>query len=340
MPILHILPALLRMPVPGERPDYCVKCYGAGKNLHRFLLEESNMNEKRALTADEHSALSAVLTQLGTPAASVERFIDTHFEKTYDVYLLDGKTVLKKCDAECRDQVQYDRYFAGHDFAVPKILDHVTVGAESYILMEYIQGSDARACSAQDAGRVGTELARIQSYYLMPGGHTKAADHYFTKYVSVFCGKLMNDFADLAPAVPIVEQRFFEAPHSLVHDDLLPINVILGEQKPWIIDWATAGMFPYFLDLARFAFVESNKCGFLISEISARTFLEAYYEEMRKNADFKIGKQQFYMDVAISAFCQYAMFVYYEEDTEHIQSTKDYQYLKKIVEHLIGTQAE
>lgn len=220
------------------------------------------MNETRKLTADEYSALSAVIERLEIQNISIERFIDSRFDKVYDVYLLGGKTVLKKCDAKCRDKNKYDRYFAGHNFAVPKILDYVTVGEETYIRMEYAEGSDARDCSAEDARRIGKELARIQSHYLITGGHTDAADFYFTKYVSDYCSKVKNYFNDFDSVFRIVEKRFFEAPHSLIHDDLLPINVILGEQKPWIIDWATAGRFPYFLDLARFAFVDSGNAAF------------------------------------------------------------------------------
>ncbi len=293
------------------------------------------MSETRVLTADEQSALSAVMERLGIPCDSIRRFVDPLLEKVYDVYLLDGKTVLKKCDAKCRDKNRYDRYFAGHNFAVPKILDCVTVGEETYILMEYAAGGDARDCSTADAGRIGAELARIQSHYLMPGGHTDAADFYFSEYVADCCNKVKHDFDDFDAAFQVVKKRFFEAPHSLIHDDLLPINVILGEQRPWIIDWATAGIFPYFLDLARFAFVDGGTCGFYIPHASAMAFLDAYYEEMRKNADFKIDKKQFYVDVAISAFCQYSMFLYYEDDVEHIELAKEYRYLKEIVGYLI-----
>lgn len=292
------------------------------------------MNETRALTADEYSALSAVIERLGIQNDSIERFIDSRFDKVYDVYLLGGKSVLKKCDPKCRDKNKYDRYFADHNFAVPKIFDSVTVGEETYILMEYAEGSDARDCTTEDARLIGEELARIQSHYLIPGGHTDAANFYFSEYVSDYCSKVKNYFDDFDSVFQIVEKRFFEVPHSLIHDDLLPLNVILGEQKPWIIDWATAGMFPYFLDLARFAFVDSGECGFFISYESGIAFLNAYYEEMQKNSNFTIDKKQFYIDVAISAFCQYSMFLYYEDDVEHIESTKDYKYLKEIVEHL------
>lgn len=301
------------------------------------------MNEYRALTAEEFSALSAVAEHLGiTNPGDIVRFIDSRLNKVYDVYLInrqDERFVLKKCDKNCRDKKKYDMYFHGFDFAVPKILDSMTIGEETYILMAYAEGGDARDCSPQEAGRVGKELARIQNHYLTSGGHTEASDYYFTKYVADYCSKVKDYFADFDAVFRIVEKRFFEVPHSLIHDDLLPINVILGEQNQWIIDWATAGIFPYFLDLARFAFVDSGKGGFFISHESGMAFLDAYYDEMQKNRKFAMDKTQFYQDAAISAFCQYAMFLYYEEDIEHIQSTTDYKYLHEIIAYLKKAEA-
>lgn len=295
------------------------------------------MSETRALTAEEYSSISAVIERFGFQNESVERFIDSHLHKVYDVYLLGRKAVLKKCDSKCRDKSNYDLYFAGHNFAVPKILDSVTVEQETYILMEYVKGSDARNCSTEDAARIGEELARIQSHYLITGGHTDGADLYFTEYVSGCCRRIKKYYNDFDSVFQLVERRFFEAPHSLIHDDLLPINVILDNGKPWIIDWTTAGILPYFLDLARFAFVESDECGFYIPFESGMAFLDAYYEEMQRNADFKIDRRQFYADVAISAFCQYSMFVCDEDDVERMKSSKDYKYLKEIIEYLRKT---
>lgn len=296
------------------------------------------MSETRALTTDEFAALSLVVEQLGIQnSESIERFIDSKFDKVYDVYLIDGKNVLKKCDSKCRDKNKYERYFAGLDFPVPKILDSVTIGEETYIRMEYAEGRDASNCSPEEATWIGQALARIQSHYLTAGGHTEAADFYFAEYALCYINKVKYYFDDFDSVFQIVQRRFFEVPHSLIHDDLLPMNVILGSHKQWIIDWATSGILPYFLDLARFAFVDTEPRGFFISHESGMAFLDSYYNEMRKNPDYLIDKKQFYVDVAISAFCQYATFLYYEEDIEHIQSTTDYKYLKEILEYLKKT---
>lgn len=300
------------------------------------------MNEYRSLTEEERAALSAVLERFGiTDSGNIARFVDSRLKKVYDVYLIngkDGKMVLKKCDKNCRDPKKYDLYFAGHDFAVPKILDRASIGEETYIIMEYAEGGDARDCGEDDAKKVGTELARIQSHYLTSGGHTKLSDYYFKEYVADFCEKIKGYFENFDTVFQAVEKRFFEAPHSLIHDDLLPINVLLNGDRAWILDWATAGFFPYFLDLARFAFVQSGNDQFYISHESGMAFLDAYYEEMRKNPKFEMDKNRFYQDVAISAFCQYAMFLYYEEDTEQIQSTIDYQFMREIIAYLKNTE--
>lgn len=295
------------------------------------------MNECRKLSAEEWASFSAVFSQLGfSEPEDILRFVDSRLGKVYDVFLLGGKTVLKKSG---RDHEKYDRYFAGLAFAVPKILDSFQVGEDVWITMEYARDSDARDCLPEEAARVGRELAKIQSHYLASGGHTKLSDYYFTEYVADFWGKVKTWFPDCADVFQMVERRFYEAPHSLIHDDLLPINVLVGE-KITILDWATAGIFPYFLDLARFAFVHDGKGGFYISHEAGMTFLDGYYEEMRKNPGFSIDKKHFYQDVAISAFCQYAMFLYYEEDTEHIRSTVDYRCLEKIVDYLMNAERE
>lgn len=296
------------------------------------------MNEYRALTAEEAASLSAVTEQLGiTEPAKIHRFIDSRLGKVYDVYLIEtaeGKIVVKKCDKACRDKTRFDTYFAGGDFAVPKVLELISTPDGAYITMEYAEGSDAKNCGPEDAAKTGAALAQIQSHFLRSGGHTEGSDFHYKEYVEDFCQKIKGYFPDFDSVLQTVQARFFEVPHTLIHDDLLPINVLLGNEKVWIIDWATSGVYPYFLDLARFAFVTDGKDEFYISQESAMAFLDAYYEEMSQNPDFQMDKKRFYLDVAISAFCQYVMFLYYEEDTEHIQSTPDYKRLQKILTYL------
>lgn len=299
------------------------------------------MTEHRVVTAEEFAPIAAVAEKYGvTEKENCLRFIDTQWDKTYDVWLLRGdrgKLILKKDKKRKGDKAVYDAYFAGRDFAVAKILDSVAIGDDLYVVMEYADGEDARDCSAEDAARIGRELARIQSAYLREGGHTKVSDYYFAELVEDYWNKVKDCFPDFDEGFLRIRERFFEAPQTLIHDDLLPINVLISSEKVWIIDWETSGIVPYFLDLARFAFVQGSGDRFYIPHESDMAFLNAYYEEMRKNAAFIVTREEFLRDVAVSTFCQYAMFLYYKEDTENISETEDYKFLREIIAYLNRT---
>ena len=295
------------------------------------------MTECRMVTAEEFASIASIAEKYGvTKAENCLRFIDTQWDKTYDVWLLNGengKLILKKDKKRKGDKTVYDAYFAGFDFAVPRIFDSIELGDDLYVVMEYAEGEDARGCSEADAARIGKELARIQSEYLREGGHTKLSDWYFAEMIEDYWNSSKDRFPGSEEVYAFIEKRFFEAPHTLIHDDLLPLNALVNGEKVYILDWETSGIIPYFLDLGRFAFVDT-KGSFYISHDSAMAFLDAYYEEMRKNSTFSFTKEEFLRDVAISAFCQYAMFLHYEDEEERAAETKNYQYMCQILAYL------
>lgn len=51
--------------------------------------------------------------------------------------------------------------------------------------------------------------------------------------------------------VKTVRGHLEKAPKTLVHGDLFPMNILLDEKGCWLIDWANAGEFPYFMDIGR-----------------------------------------------------------------------------------------
>ncbi len=290
------------------------------------------MNENRILSSEEWAAFREVFEQLGyVNRDSVTRFVDTRLNKTYDVFLLDGSLVLKKAD---RDKEKYDKYFAGHDFAVPPIYDSFQIGDARWVTMPYIKGSDARYCTVEDAGRVGKELAKIQSHYLSMDAHYEACKRYFDRTVLGFWNRVSSYFPAYQDVFPLVQTRFFAAPRTLIHDDLLPINVLLNGKDVWLIDWTYAEMLPYFLDLGRFAFVTDENGERFLSDEAAAAFFDAYYAAMSNNPSFKMEKRDFLLDAAISAFCQYSMFVFYD-NTGKVTESANYQFLQKILAYLL-----
>ncbi|MCD7848221.1 MAG: aminoglycoside phosphotransferase family protein [Oscillospiraceae bacterium] len=291
------------------------------------------MNENRRLTAEEWAEFAPVFEKAGVFGAdSVRRFIDSRLNKIYDVFLLDDNLVLKKSD---RDKEKFEKYFAGHDFSVPEILSSFRNGDNCWVTMPYIDGSDARDCSPEEARLVGRELAKIQSYYLGTGTNPDGCKSYFERKVLRFWEKSRNYFPGCDGIFEKIEARFFSAPRTLVHDDFLPINALLDGRTAWLIDWTYADILPYFLDLGRFSFVGYKDGKRYISPESAKAFLRTYYEEMSKNPLFTVDRQDFQQDITISAFCQYSMFVYYK-DEEKVKESEDYRELGRILGELDG----
>ncbi len=301
------------------------------------------MNEHRQLTKEEFTCIAPALEKYGIQNPfSVSRFIDTKLDKLYDVYLLDRgeKSILKKTSPAEKDMGIYACYFDGHHFAVPKILDSFSVGKNHFVQMEFADGSDARGCSEAEGARIGKALADIQSYYLTTGGRTEKSESYFKKQIGKQIETIRPHYPEYSAVFDFVEQRFFEAPQTLIHDDYLPINVLLNADNLWIIDWEYADILPYFLDLGRFAFVYDMDNRFFISQASAESFLKRYYHQMKTNPEFCVREKEFRLDISISAFCQYLLFVACSLNTTdanpsvQIPESIDKIYLEKIMQHI------
>lgn len=301
------------------------------------------MNEYRQLTKEELASINPALEKCGIhDHLSVSRFVDSKLDKIYNVYFLDygEKTILKKTTPAEKDMAVYSRYFDGHHFAVPKILSSFSVGEDHFIQMEFADGADARGCSEAEGKRIGKALADIQSYYLTTGGRTEKSEVYFEKQVEKHIESIKPYYSEYSAVFDFVEQRFFESPQTLIHDDFLPINVLLNDDNIWIIDWEYADILPYFLDLGRFAFIYDMDNRFFISKESAESFLKSYYHQMKKNPEFCVSEEEFRQDIAISVFCQYALFVAQSLNTtdtkpsDQIPESIDNNYLKKIMQYI------
>ena len=296
------------------------------------------MTENRPATADERSALGDILAKLSIQAPdAVCRFIDRRWNKVYDVYLVEksGETYLLKMVKDRREASAHEAYFSGKSFAVPKLHRVIENTDGTFCLLyDYLDGTDAVGCSSEDAAHVGSALAEIQRHHLCAGGQTDQARWYFDRYLSSNWKKFRKYLEEYETTWKDAEARFYEAPQSLVHDDLLPINVLLGHGGPVIIDWATTGVYPYFLDLARFAYVHSDSVGPLLPARSAEAFLAAYYEGMKLSPAFDLDMGTFRRDVTISALYQYIQFLDANLSEPELRASTDFRFLTQILEHL------
>lgn len=296
------------------------------------------MAETRNLTCEELDLLQPLFwqLQLREPEKTAARVIDTHLGKEYNVWLIrrDGRELLVKQMEKSREQDIFVSFLQGHSFCVPELLNVYEIEGKKYGLMPFFDGKDARGCSSVEAEIIGKKLAEIQSFYFQPGGVTLQADKYFEKSLEPYFEKLCALFPELLSVWEIVRKRFYSAPHTLIHDDLLPINVLLRDGSPLFVDWETAGIYPYFLDLARFGLVRDPahpEYEFYISRNASDAFFQAYYREMARNCSFEISEEEYAADLLISAICQYVHFIEPSLPRETLQFSKNYQTLKKLI---------
>ena len=297
------------------------------------------MNEYRLVTKEERENILPVLKAFGIDTdEEIFRFIDTKLDKIYDVYLINDseKIVIKKSNKQNGDIITYNNYFKGNDFSVPKILKNIEINSDYYVEMPFVKGTDARGCSILDAERIGKALAEIQSFYLQKPEKSERLANYFENHLLKHINKVKPYYKDYEAIFTYVENRFFEVPMTVIHDDLLPINIFIDGEDINIIDWEYAQILPYFMDLARFAYIYDMENKMNISEFSANSFMESYYSEMKKNIGFKINYKDFYIDVAISALLQYVLFLSYglEYNKEKAMESLDNKYFKKILDYL------
>lgn len=96
-------------------------------------------------------------------------------------------------------------------------------------------------------------------------------------------------------------ERMKVAPKTLVHGDLFPTNFIVSDKQVGIIDWASAGEFPYFLDLGRFtgllrADSAEPMCRF------EDAVCKRYYEKL--NAQLGISFEEFMRDIHMGQYIE------------------------------------
>ena len=72
-------------------------------------------------------------------------------------------------------------------------------------------------------------MAKPQSTFLCFDKNNANAQKYFTRRYEHYFNPLLELFPELERAFKCSDERYFMAPLTLIHDDLLPINVLLSD---------------------------------------------------------------------------------------------------------------
>jgi thiamine kinase-like enzyme len=101
-----------------------------------------------------------------------------------------------------------------------------------------------------------------------------------------------------------------QIPATLCHDDLLPFNVIVSENRAVLIDWECNGILPYPTSLARLiAHGEEDETAFFYMTAEDKQFaIDYYYDKLVKNRLIPYNNYRKSLDLCL--FYEYCEWVY------------------------------
>ena len=173
-------------------------------------------------------------------------------DELYQVWRIDsdeGKYILKEAkENECKiHQSIFDALKEG----VPALYQIIDAGEKKYLLMEYIEGEDLCKCSRAKLRLALDALISLQQKTWENNNFVHLEDSFDQSLQErQNRGQYLNDDR-LEQAYEKYMQVYRSLPKALCHDDLLPFNIIVSNQKAVLIDWESGGILPYPTSFAR-----------------------------------------------------------------------------------------
>lgn len=229
-----------------------------------------------------------VLLQMKIPVSAdtdISPFVNAEDGSAYEVWKVQCKEktyVLKK--AKGQEISIYTSFFSKEISGAPRFLGSTTVDGEDYFLMDYVLGEDLRRCNRKKLTAALDALIHLQGLYWekeeLPGVGISFEDSLVSRKNRK---NYLND-EELEKAYNSFLEQYVSLPRTLCHDDLLPFNILVTEEKATIIDWEVGGILPYPTSLARLiAHAEGRKDAFFYMTEEDKSFaIDYYYENLPK----------------------------------------------------------
>ncbi len=265
-----------------------------------------------------------VLKRMGYPGCTVSPFHRDEDGSCYDVWRVDtpdGIRVLKKAKG---DEAQiYRTYFAETKPYVPKLYGCDEINGETYLLMEYIAGHDMRMATRVSVTQVLDGLIAMQTEFWTQTGSAESA------YLAgrIIRGNYLGNQV-LERAYHAYLDAIDKMPVTLCHDDLLPFNVIISEDRAVMIDWEVGGLLPYPTSLARLiAHCSQDQEAFFFMEEADKIFaVDYYYSQLVQMMG--ISREEFDRDLGLCLLYEYCEWVYVGNKYPDADQQRPTHYLK------------
>lgn len=264
-----------------------------------------------------------ILRQLGFEPRiySVTQLHSAEDGSPYTVWQIDspgGSFVLKK--AKGQEISNYRSFLSGDVRYAPRLCGTVESGGEKYLLMEYIQGTDLTRCNRKGITAALDSLVAMQSQFW---GREMSADALDGRHNRR--EHLGNHRLERAYDAFLVDCK--QIPSTLCHDDLLPFNVIISDNRGVFIDWEVGGILPYPASLARLiAHTEEKEDTFFFMTEADKAFaIDYYFEKLVK--DRGVPYDTYRKSLELSLFYEYCEWVYVGNKYQQTDTQRYHKYL-------------
>jgi hypothetical protein len=220
-----------------------------------------------------------------SPNATITQLKHEEDDELYQVWRIDTNSeiyILKEAKGD--ERYIYAAISGVCKNSVPKVYQTITVDGKPYLLMEYIEGEDLCRCDRKKLTLALDSLIALQKE-TWGIQEIDGLENSFEKSLASRKdrGKYLGD--------PLLEEAYEKfltvyrsTPKTLCHDDLLPFNIIVGEQNAYLIDWEIGGMLPYPTPFARLIAhtQEDENSLFYMTEADKRFAIDYYYDKLLK----------------------------------------------------------
>ncbi len=197
----------------------------------RYLMDFININEVLHFLLPTNNILS------------VSQVKDAKLSKVYNVYEIQTE----KCRYILKQNSDYDelnaylKFSRDGNFRIPYLINYRVMDNNVWLLLSHSGNQDIRGCHMDTVtSQVASAIAEIHLFYF----NTQIKSYVY--------------YQDILKVVPVKYKEIYKyflrkivlTPWTLIHNDLLPINILTDFKTVTIIDWEPK-YGPYFLDIAR-----------------------------------------------------------------------------------------
>ncbi|MTI49513.1 MAG: hypothetical protein FH761_16900 [Firmicutes bacterium] len=254
----------------------------------------------------------------------LKRLEDGELNKKYNVYFIRTKSneyILKKSQNDY-EAIIYEKFLREKSLPVPNYKGKIIAdGGKTWFLLEFIEGKTLREGNLSTYCRVGNELAKLHCKFLnldlrskdyskVKNNNEMLMDKLDEIEILIDKGKTKTLNIDTIKVLKLAAKRLRGQPQVLIHDDLLPINIINNDKQIKFIDWEHACIGCYSQDIGRLLGDYKNDKGNLwVDSRWEEDILATYCQSLCDESSFEISWNEFKIDYNCSKLWNYANIV-------------------------------